>query len=61
MSSLLRRLPLSRLLALCAATVAFGAGGAAIASAVDTGPVPKATSLAQGDPRRAREPERSKA
>lgn len=47
MSSLLRRLPLSRLVALCAATIAFGAGCAAIASAVDTGPTPKAESLAE--------------
>jgi outer membrane lipoprotein-sorting protein len=46
MSSLLRRLPLSRLVALAAATVAFGVGGAAIASAVATGPTPQAESLA---------------
>ncbi len=40
MSSLLRRLPTSRLLLLCGVVVAIGASGAAIASAVDTGRVP---------------------
>jgi outer membrane lipoprotein-sorting protein len=41
----LRRLPLSRLLILCAAVTALGAALAAIALASGTGPVPKATSL----------------
>ncbi len=40
MSSLLRRLSLRRLLILCGVVVAVGASGAAIASAVDTGPEP---------------------
>jgi outer membrane lipoprotein-sorting protein len=47
MTSLLRRLPLPRLIALCAATVAFGVGGAAIASAVDTGKLPEPKPLPQ--------------
>jgi outer membrane lipoprotein-sorting protein len=46
MSSLLRRLPVTRLLLLCGALVAAGASGAAIASAVDTGPLPEPKSLA---------------
>jgi outer membrane lipoprotein-sorting protein len=46
MSSLLRRLPLTRLLLLCGAVVAVGASGVAIASAVDTGPVPEPKKLA---------------
>lgn len=40
MSSFLRRLSLRRLLLLCGVVVAVGASGAAIASAVDTGPEP---------------------
>jgi outer membrane lipoprotein-sorting protein len=47
MSSLLRRLPLNRLLLLCGALLAIGAGGAAVASAVSTGPEPAAKPLAQ--------------
>jgi len=40
MSSFLRRLSLRRLLLLCGVIIAVGASGAAIASAVDTGPEP---------------------
>jgi hypothetical protein len=47
MSRFLRRLPVTRLLLLCGAVVVVGAGGAAIASAVDTGPLPAPKSLAQ--------------
>jgi hypothetical protein len=47
MNSFLRRLPLSRLIGVCAATIAFGVGGAAIASAVDTGPQPAPKGLPQ--------------
>jgi hypothetical protein len=39
-STLLRRLPLSRLLLLCAVVVAVGIGATALALAVDSGPVP---------------------
>ncbi len=45
--NILRRLPLSRLLVLCAVVVAFGAGAAALASALTSGPVPRAEPLAQ--------------
>jgi outer membrane lipoprotein-sorting protein len=45
--NILRRLPLTRLLALCAVIVAFGAGAAALASALTAGPVPQAKPLAQ--------------
>ena len=44
--NLLRRLPLSRLLALCAGLVVLGASLAAIALAAGAGPVPRAKSLA---------------
>jgi outer membrane lipoprotein-sorting protein len=44
--NLLRRLPLSRLLALCAGLVVLGASLAAIAPAAGSGPVPRAKSLA---------------
>jgi outer membrane lipoprotein-sorting protein len=47
MSSFLRRLPLTRLLLLCGAVVVVGASGAAIASAVDSGPLPEPKPLAQ--------------
>jgi outer membrane lipoprotein-sorting protein len=47
MSSLLRRLPLNRLLLLCAALLAIGAAGTAVASAVNAGPEPAAKPLAQ--------------
>lgn len=40
MSTLLRRLPLSRLLLLCATTMAIGVGATALALAVGAGPVP---------------------
>jgi outer membrane lipoprotein-sorting protein len=47
MSSFLRRLPLSRLLLLCGAVLVIGASGAALASAVTSGPVPAPKPLAQ--------------
>jgi hypothetical protein len=47
MSSLLRRLSLTRLLLLCGALIAVGAGGAAVASAIDAGPVPAPEPLPQ--------------
>ena len=43
----LRRLPLSRLLLLCAVVVAVGVGATALALAVDSGPVPPPTPLPQ--------------
>lgn len=43
----LRRLPLSRLLLLCATIVAVGVGATAIALAVDSGPTPPPKPLAQ--------------
>ncbi len=46
MSNFLRRLPLSRLLALCATVVAIGALAAALASALGTGPTPPPKPLA---------------
>ncbi len=45
--NILRRLPLSRLLLLCAAVTAFGASLAAIALAVSAGPIPPPKPLAQ--------------
>ncbi len=45
--SLLRRLPLSRLLLLCGAVVAIGASATAIALALGTGPTPPPKPLAQ--------------
>jgi len=45
--NILRRLPLSRLLLLCGAVVAIGVSGAALASALGSGPVPPAKALAQ--------------
>jgi outer membrane lipoprotein-sorting protein len=45
--NILRRLPLYRLLALCAATVAVGVSAAAIALATGSGPTPVAKPLAQ--------------
>jgi len=45
--NILRRLPLSRLLLLCGAVVALGAGLTAIASALDSGPTPPPQPLAQ--------------
>ncbi|MCW3019593.1 MAG: outer rane lipoprotein carrier protein LolA [Solirubrobacterales bacterium] len=45
--NILRRLPLSRLLLLCALVVAIGVSATAIASAVDSGPTPPAKPLAQ--------------
>lgn len=47
MSNLLRRLPLSRLLVLCATIVAIGALAAALANALGTGPTPPPKPLAQ--------------
>lgn len=44
--NILRRLPLSRLLILCAAVVAIGVSATALASALGGGPVPKEESLA---------------
>jgi hypothetical protein len=46
MSGLLRRLPLARLLALCAAVIAAGVAATAVASALDGGPVPGSKPLA---------------
>jgi outer membrane lipoprotein-sorting protein len=46
-STLLRRLPLSRLLLLCAVAVAVGIGATALALAVDTGPTPPPKPLAE--------------
>jgi outer membrane lipoprotein-sorting protein len=46
-SNFLRRLPLSRLLLLCAATLAVGVGATALAVALGTGPVPPPKPLAQ--------------
>jgi outer membrane lipoprotein-sorting protein len=46
MSQFLRRLPLSRLLVLCATVVAVGVGATALAVALDTGPVPAPKPLA---------------
>ncbi len=46
MTSLLRRLPLSRLLAVSAVVVAVGVGAAALALAMGSGPVPPAKPLA---------------
>ena len=45
--NILRRLPLSRLLLLCAATVALGVSATAIAFALGSGPTPPAKGLAQ--------------
>jgi outer membrane lipoprotein-sorting protein len=45
-SNILRRLPLSRLLLLCAAVVAIGAVAAALATALGTGPTPPPKPLA---------------
>jgi outer membrane lipoprotein-sorting protein len=45
--NILRRLPLSRLLLLCALVVAIGVSATALASALDTGPTPPAKPLAQ--------------
>jgi outer membrane lipoprotein-sorting protein len=45
--NILRRLPLSRLLLVCAAVIAVGASATAIALALDTGPTPPAKPLAQ--------------
>ncbi len=45
--NILRRLPLNRLLLLVAAVVALGVSATAIASALDSGPVPPAKPLAQ--------------
>jgi outer membrane lipoprotein-sorting protein len=47
MSNFLRRLPLSRLLLLCATVVAVGIGATALAAALGTGPVPPPKPLAQ--------------
>lgn len=47
MSQYLRRLPLSRLLALCAAVLVVGSGATALAVALGTGPVPPPKPLAQ--------------
>jgi outer membrane lipoprotein-sorting protein len=46
-SNFLRRLPLSRLLALCAAALVLGSGATALAVAIGTGPVPPPKPLAQ--------------
>jgi len=46
-SHFLRRLPLSRLLALCAAVLVVGGGATALAMAIGTGPVPPPKPLAQ--------------
>jgi outer membrane lipoprotein-sorting protein len=45
--NILRRLPLSRLLLLCALVVAIGVSGAALASALDSGATPPQKPLAQ--------------
>jgi outer membrane lipoprotein-sorting protein len=45
--NILRRLPLARLLLLCALVVAIGVSATAIASALDSGPTPPAKPLAQ--------------
>jgi outer membrane lipoprotein-sorting protein len=45
--NILRRLPLSRLLLLCALVIAIGVSATAIASALDSGPTPPAKPLAQ--------------
>jgi outer membrane lipoprotein-sorting protein len=45
--NILRRLPLYRLLLLCAVVVAVGVSATALASALDTGPTPPAKPLAQ--------------
>lgn len=45
--NILRRLPLYRLLLLCAIVVAVGVSATALASALDTGPTPPAKPLAQ--------------
>jgi outer membrane lipoprotein-sorting protein len=47
MSNLLRRLPLSRLLLLCATIVAVGIGATALATALSTGPTPPPKPLAE--------------
>lgn len=47
MSSVLRRLPLSRLLLLCAVALAVGVGATALALAVSAGPVPPPKPLAE--------------
>ncbi len=47
MSNFLRRLPLSRLLLLCATVAAAGIGATALATALGTGPVPPSKPLAQ--------------
>jgi outer membrane lipoprotein-sorting protein len=47
MSNFLRRLPLSRLLLLCATVVVVGIGATALATALGTGPVPPPKPLAQ--------------
>jgi outer membrane lipoprotein-sorting protein len=47
MSSFLRQISLARLLLLCGGMLAIGASGAAIASAVDSGPLPQPKPLAQ--------------
>jgi outer membrane lipoprotein-sorting protein len=47
MSNFLRRLPLSRLLLLCATVLAVGIGATALAVALGTGPVPPPKPLAQ--------------
>ncbi len=47
MTSILRRLPLTRLLLLCATVVLAGVGATAVASALDAGPVPPSEPLAQ--------------
>jgi len=44
--NILRRLPLYRLLVLCGVAVAVGVGATALASALDTGPVPREEPLA---------------
>jgi len=45
--NILRRLPLSRLLLLCALVLAIGVSATALASALDSGPTPPAKPLAQ--------------
>ena len=47
MSAFLRRLPLARLLVLCAAVLAFGVGASALALALGVGPTPPPKPLAQ--------------
>jgi outer membrane lipoprotein-sorting protein len=47
MSRLLRRISIRRLLLVCGVLTLIGASGAALASAVNTGPVPRPESLAQ--------------